>query len=139
MSPVPHATVDVLIADGGPFGLMLANEPGRRGVSVALFDAKPSTAVNPPANATQARTMEHYRRRYDESPVIVRDGSQAPPDAANRYEPSASPGGRAPHVWLDDGRHPARHRRPRRRSACSRNSARPATARLMARGRRRAS
>src|SRR3954469_10270766 len=41
---------------------MLANELGRRGVSVALVDAKPSTAVNPQANATQARTMEHYRR-----------------------------------------------------------------------------
>jgi 2-polyprenyl-6-methoxyphenol hydroxylase-like FAD-dependent oxidoreductase len=54
--------VDVLVAGGGPFGLMLANELGRRGVSVALFDAKPSTAFNPQANATQARTMEHYRR-----------------------------------------------------------------------------
>src|SRR3954451_3426051 len=41
---------------------MLANELGRRGVSAALFDAKPSTAVNPQAHATQARTMEHYRR-----------------------------------------------------------------------------
>ena len=56
------APVDVLIAGGGPFGLMLANELGRRGVRVALVDAKPSTAVNPQANATQARTMEHYRR-----------------------------------------------------------------------------
>jgi 2-polyprenyl-6-methoxyphenol hydroxylase-like FAD-dependent oxidoreductase len=64
MSPVPDGSsrVDVLIVGGGPFGLMLANELGRRGVSVALFDAKPSTAVNPQANATQARTMEHYRR-----------------------------------------------------------------------------
>src|SRR3954465_1028745 len=41
---------------------MLANELGRRGVAVALVDAKPSTAVNPQANATQARPMEHSRR-----------------------------------------------------------------------------
>jgi hypothetical protein len=45
-----------------------------------------------------------FGTRYDASPVIVYDGSQAPPDAPNSYEPSASPGGRAPHAWLDDGR-----------------------------------
>lgn len=54
--------VDVVIAGGGPFGLMLAIELGRRGVSVALFDAKKGTAFNPQANATQARTMEYFRR-----------------------------------------------------------------------------
>ncbi|WP_072642700.1 FAD-dependent oxidoreductase [Rhizobium leguminosarum] len=53
---------DVVIAGGGPFGLMLANELGRRGISAVLFDEKASTAFNPQANATQARTMEHYRR-----------------------------------------------------------------------------
>lgn len=54
--------VDVLIAGGGPCGLMLAIELGRRGVGVLLVDPKPGTAVNPQANATQAITMEHYRR-----------------------------------------------------------------------------
>jgi 2-polyprenyl-6-methoxyphenol hydroxylase-like FAD-dependent oxidoreductase len=52
----------VLIVGGGPCGLMLANELGRRGISAVLVDDKPSTAFNPQANATQARTMEHYRR-----------------------------------------------------------------------------
>ncbi|OYU30541.1 MAG: hypothetical protein CFE39_12950 [Comamonadaceae bacterium PBBC2] len=54
--------VDVLIAGGGPCGLMLAIELGRRGIRCLLVDAKPSTAFNPQANATQARTMEHFRR-----------------------------------------------------------------------------
>jgi 2-polyprenyl-6-methoxyphenol hydroxylase-like FAD-dependent oxidoreductase len=52
----------VLIVGGGPCGLMLANELGRRGVRCLLIDSKPSTAFNPQANATQARTMEHFRR-----------------------------------------------------------------------------
>ncbi len=54
--------VDVMICGGGPCGLMLANELGRRGVSVFLADEKDSTAFNPQANATQARTMEYFRR-----------------------------------------------------------------------------
>jgi 2-polyprenyl-6-methoxyphenol hydroxylase-like FAD-dependent oxidoreductase len=53
---------EVLVAGGGPCGLMLANELGRRGIATLLVDAKPSTAFNPQANATQARTMEHFRR-----------------------------------------------------------------------------
>jgi 2-polyprenyl-6-methoxyphenol hydroxylase-like FAD-dependent oxidoreductase len=53
---------DVLVAGGGPFGLMLANELGRRGIRTLLVDPKPGTAFNPQANATQARTMEHFRR-----------------------------------------------------------------------------
>ncbi|HEX6317283.1 MAG TPA: FAD-dependent oxidoreductase [Burkholderiales bacterium] len=52
----------VFIAGGGPFGLMLANELGRRGIAVVLVDRKPGTTENVQANATQARTMEHYRR-----------------------------------------------------------------------------
>src|SRR5947208_3039905 len=35
--------------------------------------------------------------------VFVADGSTPPPDAADRYVPSACPGGRAPHLWLSDG------------------------------------
>jgi 2-polyprenyl-6-methoxyphenol hydroxylase-like FAD-dependent oxidoreductase len=52
----------VFVAGGGPFGLMLANELGRRGVPAVLVDPKEGTTQNVQANATQARTMEHYRR-----------------------------------------------------------------------------
>src|SRR5688572_20702750 len=41
---------------------MLANELGRRRIAVVLVDQKPGTTRNVQANATQARTMDHYRR-----------------------------------------------------------------------------
>src|SRR5689334_22668231 len=41
---------------------MLAIELGRRGIATLVLDQKPGTAFNPQANATQARTMEYYRR-----------------------------------------------------------------------------
>jgi 2-polyprenyl-6-methoxyphenol hydroxylase-like FAD-dependent oxidoreductase len=53
---------DVIIAGGGPAGLMLANELGRRGIASLLLCDRPSTTNFPQANATQARSMEHYRR-----------------------------------------------------------------------------
>ncbi len=42
--------------------------------------------------------------RYDGSPIIVPDDTAPPPDLANTYVPTACPGGRAPHLWLGDGR-----------------------------------
>lgn len=40
--------------------------------------------------------------RYDGSPVVDAGGGTPPPDAFVSYTPSAVPGGRAPHLWLDD-------------------------------------
>ena len=32
------------------------------------------------------------------------DGTSPTPDGPNLYHPTACPGGRAPHIWLEDGR-----------------------------------
>jgi 2-polyprenyl-6-methoxyphenol hydroxylase-like FAD-dependent oxidoreductase len=40
--------------------------------------------------------------RYDGSPIVVPDGTDPPPDDPVRYTPSATPGGRAPHLWFAD-------------------------------------
>lgn len=45
-----------------------------------------------------------FGARYDGSAIIVGDGTSPPPDGPNIYHPTACPGGRAPHVWLQDGR-----------------------------------
>ena len=42
--------------------------------------------------------------RYDPSPICVPDGTPPPADEPETYVPTARPGSRAPHVWLDDGR-----------------------------------
>jgi 2-polyprenyl-6-methoxyphenol hydroxylase-like FAD-dependent oxidoreductase len=52
----------VVVIGAGPCGLMLAIELGRRGISTIVLEANESPARFPAANATQARTMEHYRR-----------------------------------------------------------------------------
>ena len=41
--------------------------------------------------------------RYDESPIIIPDGTP-PTDDFTRYTPSSVPGGRAPHLWMNHGR-----------------------------------
>ena len=40
---------------------------------------------------------------YEDSPIIVADGTEAPPDDGRRFVASARPGTRAPHAWIDDG------------------------------------
>ncbi len=41
--------------------------------------------------------------RYDRSALCLDDFTPAPADDTGRYEPTARPGGRAPHAWLGDG------------------------------------
>jgi 2-polyprenyl-6-methoxyphenol hydroxylase-like FAD-dependent oxidoreductase len=87
--------------------------------SIGLFDADTRLEEASP-EGEHARSIAsdylngHVRRefnipgvtfggRYDQSPLIVADGTQPPEDAANTYTPSACPGGRPPHAWLPDG------------------------------------
>jgi 2-polyprenyl-6-methoxyphenol hydroxylase-like FAD-dependent oxidoreductase len=46
----------------------------------------------------------HLGYRYDDSPIIVPDGTPAPALESSSYTQIARPGARAPHVWLPDGR-----------------------------------
>jgi 2-polyprenyl-6-methoxyphenol hydroxylase-like FAD-dependent oxidoreductase len=41
--------------------------------------------------------------RYENSPIIVPDGTAAPPDEPATYTQTARPGHRAPHAWLSPG------------------------------------
>ena len=41
--------------------------------------------------------------RYEDSPIVVSDGSEPPVDHFMLYVPSAHPGCLAPHLWLADG------------------------------------
>lgn len=41
--------------------------------------------------------------RYNDSDIVVPDGTPEPPDHPRTYQPVARPGHRAPHLWLDDG------------------------------------
>jgi hypothetical protein len=59
---------------------------------------------------TEAMTREwhtlgiHLGYRYDDSPIIVPDGTPKPPLEVMTYDQTSRPGARAPHVWLKDGR-----------------------------------
>jgi hypothetical protein len=88
--------------------------------SVGLFPARAVLEADSEAGAAARREASAYLDahvrlefnipgvtfggRYDGSPLVVPDGSTPPPDAPNSYVPTACPGGRPPHAWLDDGR-----------------------------------
>jgi 2-polyprenyl-6-methoxyphenol hydroxylase-like FAD-dependent oxidoreductase len=117
---------------GGP-GLLASYEVERRPLavrntsyarhfadSVGLFAARPVLEEDSAAGAAARRAAAqhlgaHVRLefnipgvtfggRYEHSPLILADGSTPPPDEPNNYVPTACPGGRPPHAWLEDGR-----------------------------------
>jgi len=42
--------------------------------------------------------------RYEGSPIVLGDGTEAPPDTITEYSPTSRAGARAPHAFLVDGR-----------------------------------
>jgi 2-polyprenyl-6-methoxyphenol hydroxylase-like FAD-dependent oxidoreductase len=88
--------------------------------SLGLFVPPPELEEDSPAGeSARKRTGDHFNYharfefnipgitfggRYDGSPIIVADDTLLPPDRPNDYVPTACPGGRAPHLWLADGR-----------------------------------
>lgn len=54
--------VPVLVAGGGPVGLMTALELTRRGVRALVIERNPETTQHPKMDVTNGRSMEHFRR-----------------------------------------------------------------------------
>jgi hypothetical protein len=54
--------VPVLVAGGGPVGLTLALELGRRGLPCLLVEQRAETTAEPRCTLVNMRSMEHYRR-----------------------------------------------------------------------------
>ena len=61
-------------------------------------------AMLPPKIKHFAPIGVHLGYCYEDSPIIVPDGTKPPPFESARYHPTARPGHRAPHAWLDRGR-----------------------------------
>ncbi len=61
-------------------------------------------ALLPPKIKHFAPIGVHLGYRYEGSPLIVPDGTPAPPIETASYTPSARPGHRAPHAWITPGR-----------------------------------
>jgi len=113
----PLALLDSYAAERRPVALRNTDFARRFADSLGLFAAVPeiedATEAGAGARRTAGAYLDRHARaefnipgitfggRYDGSPVIVSDGTQPPPDAANVYMPSACPGGRAPHAWLE--------------------------------------
>lgn len=67
----------------------------------ALRDKLSADLENQDRQIASSGTLLGYR--YEGSGIVVPDGTAEPPDDARTYVPTARPGHRAPHIWLEDG------------------------------------
>ncbi|MEP4887438.1 MAG: monooxygenase, partial [Alphaproteobacteria bacterium] len=109
------ALLDTYEAERRPIGIRNTSMSHQFASAVAGLEIPPDLEDDTPAGQAErdrigahlATFTEEFRSlgiqlgaRYDESSLIVTDGTTAPPDSPFEYVPSAVPGGRAPHIWL---------------------------------------
>jgi 2-polyprenyl-6-methoxyphenol hydroxylase-like FAD-dependent oxidoreductase len=106
-------------AERRPIGIRNTNESGRLAAQIGdLQYPKNMEAAGQVGAAARAGFKDELMKfteefaslgiqlgaRYDGSAIIADDGTAPPPDSAVDYIPSACPGGRAPHYWIEDRR-----------------------------------
>ena len=114
----PEKLLDTYDVERRPIGIRNTQASRKLASDVATIEIPPVLEDSTPEGAQQRVILgEHLAGfteefaslgiqlgvRYDTSPLIISDGSTAPLDSAVDYVPSGSPGGRAPHTWLEDG------------------------------------
>jgi hypothetical protein len=116
----PPALLASYEAERQPVAIRNTGYARRFADSIGLYRATPALETDTLAGAAARRRAAEYignharaelnipgftfGARYDASPIIFGDGTPPPPDAPTTYVPTGKPGGRAPHVWLPDGR-----------------------------------
>ena len=115
----PPALLDTYEIERQPIGIRNTTMSHQFASAVANLEIPPELEVESAAGdaarsrigAHLATFTEEFRSlgiqlgaRYDASPLIAADDEAPPADSPFEYEPSAVPGGRAPHHWLADGR-----------------------------------
>lgn len=94
------------------FARAMADSIGRMPIPADLEDETPEGARS--RDALGRKLVEHCNREFDipgihfgvfygGSPIVCDEGTPPPPDEWHRYTPHATPGARAPHLWLSDG------------------------------------
>ncbi len=92
--------IPVLIAGGGPVGMTLALELGRRGVPCLLVEESDRSPTVPRASSLSARSMEHFRKCREDSGGFHRtqgaaEGRRSPLCCSGRTAPSRTDPGTA--------------------------------------------